>query len=205
MKSTRRLSTFRRRVVATGGCAQTTINTRRGEPKMSKQKTLVTLALLGAMALARKPIIAQTAQSAPAAGTASLDQEIKLMREDVQSSRKKITAANMNLTADEATRFWPIYDQYAEEVAKIGDARVALIKEYAASYDTMTDDQANDFIQRAAAIDQQFAALRSKYVPVFEKVISAKKTALWYQIDRRLDLLINLQLAANIPVTDTTN
>ncbi|MGA8739663.1 MAG: hypothetical protein WB561_00590 [Terracidiphilus sp.] len=172
---------------------------------MSKQRTVVTLALLGAMALASEPIIAQTAQSAPAAGTASLDQEIKMMREDVQSSRKKITAANMNLTADEATKFWPIYDQYAAEVAKIGDARVALIKEYAASYDTMTDDQANDFIQRAAAIDQQFAALRSKYVPVFEKVISAKKTALWYQIDRRLDLLINLQLAANIPVADTSN
>ncbi|MGA7244284.1 MAG: hypothetical protein WBX19_13935 [Terracidiphilus sp.] len=172
---------------------------------MSKQKPLVTLALLGAMTLSSEPIIAQAAQSAPPAGAASLDQEIKLMREDVQASRKKITAANMNLTADEATKFWPIYDQYAAEVAKIGDARVALIKEYAASYDTMTDDQANDFIQRAAAIDQQFADLRSKYVPVFERVISAKKTALWYQIDRRLDLLINLQLAANIPVTDTTN
>ena len=51
--------------------------------------------------------------------------------------------------------------------------------------------------------DQQFNATRSKYVPMFEKVISAKKTALWFQIDRRLDLLINLQLAANIPVVNT--
>ena len=111
----------------------------------------------------------------------------------------------MNLTADEATKFWPIYDQYAAEVAKIGDARVALIKDYAANYDTMTNDQANLFIQRAAAIDQQFTDARSKYVPLFEKAISAKKTALWYQVDRRLDLLINLQLAGNIPVVDTTN
>ena len=55
-----------------------------------------------------------------------------------------------------------------------------------------------------ARIDQQFTALRLKYVPIFEKVISPKKTALWYQIDRRLDLLINLQLAASIPVVDTT-
>ena len=128
-----------------------------------------------------------------------------MLRADVQSSRKAITAQNMNLTADEATKFWPIYDQYAAEVAKIGDSRVALIKEYAANYDTMTDDQANLFIQRAADIDQQFTATRSKYVPMFEKAISAKKTALWYQIDRRLDLLINLQLAGNIPVVDTTN
>ncbi|MGA9585983.1 MAG: hypothetical protein WBQ95_11690 [Terracidiphilus sp.] len=171
---------------------------------MHKQKTLVALALLSAMALVSEPIFAQAAQSSGAASTASLDQDIKMLRADVQSSRKTITAENMNLTADEATKFWPIYDQYAADVAKIGDARVALIKDYAANYDTMTDDQANLFIQRAAAIDQQFTDTRSKYVPIFEKAISAKKTALWYQIDRRLDLLINLQLAGNIPVVDTS-
>jgi hypothetical protein len=174
---------------------------------MSKQKTLVTLALLGAIALASEPILAQSAQSSSggASPTPSLDQDIKMLRADVQSSRKTITAENMNLTADEATKFWPIYDQYAADVAKIGDDRVALIKDYAANYDTMTDDQANHFMERAAALDQQFTAVRSKYVPLFEKVISSKKTALWYQIDRRLDLLINLQLAANIPVVQTSN
>ena len=172
-----------------------------------QKKNLAVLALLGVIALVSEPILAQGAQTS-ASGTApttSLDQDIKMLRADVQSSRKAITAQNMNLTADEATKFWPIYDQYAAEVAKIGDSRVALIKEYAANYDTMTDDQANLFIQRAADIDQQFTATRSKYVPMFEKAISAKKTALWYQIDRRLDLLINLQLAGNIPVVDTTN
>jgi hypothetical protein len=168
---------------------------------MSKQRTVVTLALLGMMALAGQPMFAQAAQSSSGA---SLDQDIKMLRSDVQASRKAITAENMNLTADEATKFWPIYDQYAAEVAKIGDARVALIKDYATNYDTMTDDQANAFIQRAAAIDQQFTDTRTKYVPMFKNAISAKKTALWYQIDRRLDLLINLQLAASIPVVDTT-
>ncbi len=175
---------------------------------MSKQKILVTLALLGTMAFASKPIFAQAAQSSSGAGTsptASIDQDIKLLRADVQSARKEITAENMSLTADEATKFWPIYDQYAAETAKIGDARVALIKDYAASYSTMTDDQANQFIERATAIDKQFTDARSKYVPLFEKVVSAKKTALWYQIDRRLDLLVNLQLASNIPVVYTAN
>jgi len=127
-----------------------------------------------------------------------------MLRADVQSSRKAITAENMTLTADEATKFWPIYDQYMAEVTKIGDARWALIKEYAANYSTMTDAQAQDFMKRSAAIDQQFTATRSKFVPIFEKVISPKKTALWFQLDRRLDLLINLQLASMIPVVDTT-
>jgi len=176
---------------------------------MQNQKTLVVLALLGAMSVVSQPIVAQAAaQTSPAASTtsdASLDQDVKMLRADVQSARKQITAENLTLTADQATKFWPIYDQYAAEVAKIGDARVALIKKYAANYDTMTNEQANLFIHGAAAIDQQFTTTRSKYVPIFEKVISAKQTALWYQIDRRLDLLINLQLAGNIPVVDTSN
>ena len=175
---------------------------------MQKRNAMLVLALMGIMALDSKPIFSQAAQSSPsadAASSASLDQDIKLLRQDVQSARKTITAENLNLTADESTKFWPIYDQYAAEVAKIGDVRVALIKDYAASYDTMTDAQANQFIQRASAIDKQFTDARTKYVPLFEKVISAKKTALWYQIDRRLDLLINLQLAGNIPVVNTSH
>jgi Spy/CpxP family protein refolding chaperone len=171
---------------------------------MLKQKTLVVLAVVGAMALASVPMFAQAAPAASAAPQASVDNDIQLLRTDVRSSKKEIVAANMNLTTDEATKFWPIYDQYSAEVAKIGDTRVALIKEYAANYNTITDAQANEFMKKAAAIDQQFASTRMKYVPMFEKVISAKKTALWFQIDRRLDLLINLQLAASIPVVDTT-
>ena len=174
---------------------------------MQKKNVVAVLIVASALLLLNMPVFAQAAQSAPSASTqpkANLDQDIQMLREDVASQKKQIVAANMTLTDAEATKFWPICDQYAAEVGKIGDQRVALIKEYAQSYDSMTDAQANDFMKRAAAIDQQFTALRLKYVPIFEKAISAKKTALWYQIDRRLDLLINLQLAANIPVVDAS-
>jgi hypothetical protein len=68
----------------------------------------------------------------------------------------------------------------------------------------MTDAQADNYIKRSTAVDQELLALRMKYVPVFEKAISPKKTALWYQIDRRIDLLINLQLSATIPMVYTS-
>ena len=68
----------------------------------------------------------------------------------------------------------------------------------------MTDAQAQDYIKRSAAIDQQLFDLRNRYVPMFEKVISAKKTALWFQIDRRIDLLIHLQLSSQIPMVDAS-
>ena len=173
---------------------------------MLKNSFVALLVIASGLLLSSVVMSAQAAQGAPATSAqsqASIDQDIELLRGDIRSQKKEIVAANMNLTPDEATKFWPIYDQYTAEVAKIGDTRVALIKEYAQSYSTITDAQANDFMKRAAAIDQQFNATRSKYVPMFEKVISAKKTALWFQIDRRLDLLINLQLAANIPVVNT--
>jgi hypothetical protein len=59
-------------------------------------------------------------------------------------------------------------------------------------------------MKRSTEVEQQLLALRMKYVPVFEKAISPKKTALWYQIDRHIDLLINLQLSTQIPLIDTT-
>jgi hypothetical protein len=127
-----------------------------------------------------------------------------MLRADLRAQRKQITAQNMTLTADEATKFWPIFDQYRLEAIKANDERWALIKEYAASYNTMTDAQAQDYMKRSTAVDDQLLDLRMKYVPMVEKVISPKKTALWYQIDRRIDLLINLQLSAVIPMVDTT-
>ena len=93
-----------------------------------------------------------------------------MLREDIRTQRKQITAANMTLTSAEATKFWPIYDQYIQETIKINDDRWAMIKDYAANYDTMTDQQAQDHMKRSVAIDQQFTALREKYVAIFQKV-----------------------------------
>jgi len=145
-------------------------------------------------------------QSAPAAGdqpNSVRDRDIEMLRANLRKQRKEIMAENMTLTADEATKFWPIFDQYRREAIKPNDERWAVIKDYADNYNTMTDAQAQDYMKRSTDVDQQLLALRMKYVPVFEKVISAKKTALWYQIDRRIDLLINLQLSAIIPMVDT--
>jgi Spy/CpxP family protein refolding chaperone len=105
------------------------------------------------------------------------DKDVEMLRANLRANRKGLMAQNMNLTADEATKFWPLFDQYRKEAIKPNDDRWALIKEYAANYDTMTDAQAQDYVKRATAVDQQLLALRLRYVPVFEKVISAKKTA----------------------------
>ncbi len=146
---------------------------------------------------------AQTSSGAGAQSNSISDKDVEMLREDLRAQRKEITAQNMSLTADESTKFWPVFEQYRQEAIKANDERWALLKDYATNYSAMTDEQAQAYIKRSTALDQQLLGLRMKYVPAFEKVISPKKTALWYQIDRRIDLLINLQLSSVIPMVDT--
>jgi len=173
-----------------------------------KKSVVAVMVVVSTLLLCSVSVMGQqaAAQSAPGAGAQASpikDQDIEMLRADLRQQRKQIMAENMTLTADEATKFWPIFDQYRKEAIKPNDERWAVIKDYAANYTTMTDAQAQDYMKRSTAVDQQLLALRMKYVPIFEQVISAKKTALWYQIDRRVDLLINLQLSAMIPMVNT--
>jgi hypothetical protein len=128
------------------------------------------------------------------------DANIQLMRQDIRSERKKVVAANMPLTEGEATKFWPVYDRYISETIKVNDVRFALLKEYAKNFDTATEEQADSFIKRWLALDQDNTQLRVKYIPEFEKVISRKKTAMFFQIDRRVSMMIELQLATQVPL-----
>jgi hypothetical protein len=164
--------------------------------------TMMAVAVAGeAGAQAQTRPVGQTSASA-AAPRVTTEEDIKLLRADIREKRKSITAANMSLTADEATRFWPLYDEYIAETMKINDKRWQMMKDYAASYTGMTDAQAEDHMQRSAAVDQEFLALRVKYVGLMEKVIPARKAVQFYQIDRRLDHMINMQLASLIPIID---
>ena len=174
-----------------------------------KKAVAYLVAALATLLLYSGSVLAQGAAQAPPAGDAQppntvSDKDVELLRQDLRDQRKQIVALNLPLTADEATKFWPVFDQYRKAAIAPNDERWAVIKEYAQTYNTMTDAQAQSLMKRANAVDEQLLALRMKYVPLFEKVISPKKTALLYQIDRRVDLLINLQLSSMIPMVNAS-
>ncbi len=167
---------------------------------------LTIVLLLGSIAMSAQQPAAQGSQGAAAQQPNTVtDKDIEMLRQDIRDQRKQIVALNLPLTADEATKFWPVFDQYRKDAIAPNDQRWEVIKEYAATYDTMTDAQAQSLMKRANAVDEQLLALRMRYVPIFEKVISPKKTALFYQIDRRVDLLINLQLSSMIPMVNPSS
>ena len=128
------------------------------------------------------------------------DIEINLMRKDLRDQKKQIVAANLPLTGNEAAKFWPLYDAYTLETIKVNDQRYALVKEYAANYNTMTDAQADSYIRRWIGVDATATKLRLEWIPKFEEVLGPKKTAIFFQIDRRTGMMIELQLASQLPL-----
>jgi len=125
----------------------------------------------------------------------SPDQDIEMLKSNLRSQKKQIVAANMDLTDAEAVKFWPVYDRYAADLANIYDTKIALFQEYLQNYDSMSGDQAESYLRRRAAVESDVMQVRIRYLPEFRKVLTGRETALFYQIDWRLDLMINLQLA----------
>ena len=125
----------------------------------------------------------------------SPDEDIQLLKSDLRSQKKQVVAANMDLTDAEAEKFWPVYDRYAADVAKVYDTKISLFQEYLENYQTMSGDQAESYLRRRATVEEDMMQLRLKYLPEFRKVLTGREEARFYQIDWRLDLIINLQLA----------
>jgi Spy/CpxP family protein refolding chaperone len=169
---------------------------------VTQRRTLVAM-LASMMLLSACYLSSQTASQQPTASAPTqdtTDQDIALLRKDLRSQKKQIVAANLNLTDKEAEQFWPIFEKYTDELMAINNKKYAALKEYAQSYDTLTDQQAEKLTRDALQVDQSVAQLRERYIPIFEKAISPKKTAAFIQIDRRLVLLIDIQLSSSIPL-----
>jgi len=159
---------------------------------------LVSMVLLSTCYVSSQATSQQPTASAPTQD--STDQDIALLRKDLRSQKKQIVAANMNLTDKEAEQFWPIFEKYTDELMAINNKKYAALKEYAQSYDSLTDQQAEKLTRDALDVDQSVAQLRVRYIPIFEKAISPKKTAAFIQLDRRLVLLIDMQLSSSVPL-----
>ena len=128
------------------------------------------------------------------------DQDLDLLRKDIRSQRKQLIAANLKLTEDEATKFWPVYDQYVSELISINDKKFAVIQEYADNWGKLTNEQALSFVRQWLDTDIEIAQLRQKYVPMVSKVLDGRKSATFFQLDRRIAMMIELQLSSRMPL-----
>jgi len=167
------------------------------------KRLLVAITVTGFVMATGNVVSAQDSTPQPiAASSQSAPDDLKLLRQDVRSLKKQIIAANIELTDTEAQQFWPVYDQYTAEMTKIMDKKFEVIEEYVTNYTTITNEQADAYIKGRATVEESVLRLRLKYIPLFRKVVSGRTAALFFQMDWRLSLVIDLQLSAQVPMIE---
>jgi len=128
------------------------------------------------------------------------ESDIALLRKDIRAMKMQVIGENMSLSDTEAQKFWPIYKHYADDLHEVHNAKYALFKQYAETWSTMTDTDALIYIRRSMEVDAEAQAMRLKYVPVMNQVLPGKKAATFFQLERRLCLMVDLQLFSQIPL-----
>ena len=161
---------------------------------------LSSLLLMAAAPGAAQMPMTTAAPAADAAAETLTDADIQHLREGLRADKRQATAETLQLTDAEAAKFWPIYDKYIADLTVINNSKYGMIKEYSEKFGSYTDSQASSFIKRWLDVDVRASQLRSRYVPIVGRVLPGVKTATFFQIDRRLAMLVNLGLAAQLPI-----
>jgi hypothetical protein len=128
------------------------------------------------------------------------NEDIALLRQDIRAMKMQVIGQNMSLTDTEAQKFWPIYKHYADDLHEVNNSKYALLKQYAETWATMTDQDALIYVRHWMEIDAEAQALRLKYVPAVTQALPGKKAATFFQLDRRLSMIVDLQLFSQIPL-----
>lgn len=163
-------------------------------------KNLMAVVLIGASWMLGGP--AASAQDMQQEKTAHVisNRDLSLLRQDLRSKRKQLIAANLKLTETDAAKFWPVYDQYITELIAINDRKFGMIQDYADNWGKMTNDESLLFVRNWLDMDIALAQLRQKYVPMVAKVLDGKKTATFFQLDRRIAMMLELQVSSQMPL-----
>jgi hypothetical protein len=125
---------------------------------------------------------------------------MQIVREKIRADKKLFIAQNMQLTESEAKAFWPVYDTYQNDLAKLNDRTIKLIQDYAKNYKTMTDETAQKLLDEYMAIEGDRLKLRESYRPQFMKVLPAKRVARFYQLENKIHAVVSYDLARQIPL-----
>jgi hypothetical protein len=155
--------------------------------------------------LASAPLSAQITAAPPgstAAREANLGAYVELLRSDIRTQKVAIITEMMQFSEEEDRKFWPIYREYETELARINDDRIALITEYAETYKKITDATADSIATRALDLEGRRHALKARYYERFKSVLPAITAARFLQVENQLLLLLDLQIAAALPIVE---
>jgi len=128
--------------------------------------------------------------------------EIEAARTIMKTERKILIMREMTLTAEEAEAFWPLYDNYVNERRALGDLRVKIITDYAANYESMTNELARQLGDDSLKYDTKALKLKKSYLKKFRRIMPEIKVIRYFQLENKLDAIIDFDLAAQIPLME---
>ncbi|HKA54508.1 MAG TPA: hypothetical protein VKJ47_12690 [Candidatus Binatia bacterium] len=120
--------------------------------------------------------------------------------ETARTEKKQIVSHNLPLTAQEAKRFWPVYEDYQKARQDLDERMRRLLADYALHQQDLSDEKAEQLVNDLMALDEERAKLPRSYLAKFTQVLPIKKVARYYQIERKLDALINYGVAVSVPI-----
>ena len=136
------------------------------------------------------------------AAVAGEDAYLELLKSDVRAEKVAIVTEVMEFTDAEAERFWPVYREYDRQLQMIVNDRIRMIKHFAENYGNFDDKKAKKIAENALSLESRRTNLKRKFLPRFSKAVGARRAAQFLQLERQVNLLIELQVASELPLID---
>jgi len=134
------------------------------------------------------------------APTAVENTYLDLLRSDVRTQKRVLVDQHMGLNEEESKAFWPVYEDYEYDLKKLNNQRLELIREYSKNWYGMTDTKAREIAKTSLSLNIKEAHLRQDYYRKFEYALSSKRAAQFLQLEYMIDLLVDVQIASELPL-----
>lgn len=132
----------------------------------------------------------------------NLDDFMEVQRGVLKTEKKAVVAEAMSFTEEESSVFWPLYNEYNEKMYELNTKTYNVIKDYAANFETLTDEKAVSLMNSAMHIEKELSSLEKTYFKKFQKILPGKKAARYFQLENKIKSLIAAEMALEIPLLD---
>jgi len=130
----------------------------------------------------------------------NVDDFVQLLKTNVQNDKVTIITQVMNFNDEQSGKFWPIYNEFSNELSKLADKRISNIKDFAANYDSLTAEKADQLIKNSFDFQEDRLDLSKKYYKKFADALGPIVAAKYMQLERQIQLIIDLQINSNLPL-----
>lgn len=169
---------------------------------MNLRRIALTVFALWLAVVVSTPAFAQDAPSAAETQEANLKAYVEMLRKDLKKDKVAILTELLQLSPEESAAFWPVYNEYDKSLTRLGDERIAFIRMYAENYSSLTDQKATQIVMGLLDIDGRRNQLKKDYFQRMSRVVSVKQAARFLQIENQIEKLVDLQIAASLPIVE---